>query len=71
VLDDGHILLGDLECNLNVETRLGVLPVAERIRKTTREYRARAARVTAAWNTVRQRCTQADRFSTDVAAVAL
>ncbi len=67
VLEDGHALLTGLECNLNVEARLASLPKATRIRKSTQEYRAWQAQIRARWHRVRQRCTQADRFSTEVA----
>jgi hypothetical protein len=45
--------------------------MAERIKKTARSYRAHSETVTEAWPVVRQLCTQAERFSTDVASVAL
>lgn len=70
VLPAGHPLLSNLECNLNLAAQLANLPVAQRV-KTTRHYRDREATVTDAWAAVRQLCTQADRFSTDVAAVRL
>lgn len=69
--DDGHALLTGLECNVNVEAQLAVLPKAQRIKKTTRDYRAHEKTVTDAWSIVRQRCTQAERFSTDVDAAAV
>ncbi len=69
--DEGHALQNGLECNLNLAARLNALPVAQRIKKTSRDYRAREQTVTAAWSLVRQRCTQAERFSTEVAAVAV
>lgn len=68
--DDGHALQNGLECNLNVESQLKALPAAQRIKKTSRDYRARERIIVEAWPVVRRRCTQADRFSTDVAAVA-
>jgi len=68
--DLGHDLLDSLECNLNLVAQLGMLPSSERVRKTKREYLAHSQKITAAWSTVRQRCTQAERFSTDVLAVA-
>lgn len=67
--DNGHALQNGLECNLNVESQLKALPVAHRIEKTSREYRARERAVAEAWPVVRQRCTQAERFSTELAAV--
>lgn len=69
--DGGHALQNGLECNLNVEAQLKALPVAQRIKKTSRDYRAHARTISEAWSVVRQRCTQADRFSTEVAAVHL
>ena len=67
--DDGHTLLADLECNLNVVAQLATISKDQRIKKTTREYRARQEQVTALWATVRQRCSQAERFSAEVAAL--
>lgn len=67
VLDASHVLLANVECDLNLEGRLAALPVARRIRKTTREYRARASTVSGQWTAVRARCTQAERFSREVA----
>lgn len=71
VFGDGHALLTGLECNLNIESQLGALPKAQRLKKTQREYRAHSGAITKAWSTVRQRCTQAERFSTEVTAVGL
>jgi hypothetical protein len=56
---------------VNLEAQLRALPKAERVRKTTREYRAREQQITGAWSVVRQRCSQAERFSNDIAAVAV
>ncbi len=69
--DDGHALLTGLECNLNLEARLKALHRDQRIKKTSREYRTREHTIAKAWSVVRQRCTQAERFSTEVAAVGL
>jgi len=63
---DSHELLQELECNLKVEARLATLPMATRIKKKTREYQAKKAQITSAWGKVRRRCTQAERFSTEV-----
>lgn len=71
ILDNDQALLNGLECNLNVEARLAALPMRQRIRKSAREYQARAATIRAAWAVVRQRCTHAEQFSVDVAAVAV
>lgn len=69
--DNGHPLLNGLECNLNVEAQLAALPKADRIKKSGRDYRAHEKTFTSAWAVVRQRCMQAERFSTEVAAVAV
>ena len=69
-LDGDHALQSSLECNLNVESQLRALPVAQRIKKTARDYRALGRTIAEEWSVVRQRCSQADRFSTEVAAVA-
>ena len=71
VFDDAQALLIGLECNLDVEGRLSALPIGQRIRKTRREYLAHEKSVTEAWSVVRQRCSQAERFSTELAAVAI
>ncbi len=68
---EGHALLTDLECSISVQQKLAALPKAQRIKKTTRDYRAHEKEVTGAWSVVRQRCTQAERFSIEVAAVPL
>lgn len=68
VLEEASALLRDLECNLTLEARLAALPLRARIKKTPREYRARQRTVTEAWDTVRARCSQAQRFSTEVLA---
>jgi len=71
VLDSGHALLPGIECNLNLAAQLEALPVRLRVKKTTLQYRTRSAKVTASWNSVRQRCSQAERFSNDVLSVPL
>jgi hypothetical protein len=67
-VDEDHPLLDGLECNFAVEARLKALPIAQRIKKTSRDYRARERTLTENWPAVRQRCTQAERFSTELAA---
>jgi hypothetical protein len=64
-------LLSGIECSSNIAERLAALPKAQRIKKTMREYRTREGQISANWSTVRQRCTQAERFSSDVAAARL
>ena len=71
VFDNGHALLNNLECNLNLERQLKTLPKAQRIKKTRREYPVRAHNVTQSWATVRQRCSQAERFSKELKAVMI
>lgn len=66
--DDGP-LLNNLECNSSVEAQLRVLPVARRLKKATNAYRAKEREITRSWSVVRQRCTQAERFSLELAAV--
>jgi hypothetical protein len=66
LLEDGHSLLTDVECALNWESRLGMLPKTSRIRKTLRDYQPKQALVVSGWGRVRTRCTQAERFSIDV-----
>jgi hypothetical protein len=65
-LNDGHPLLTNVECNRNVEATLANLPMATRIKKTMREYRAKQPQIASSWARVRTRCTQAERFSLDV-----
>ncbi len=65
-----HRLLRNLECNLNLEAQLAALPKRNgRVKKSMRNYRDCERRVTGAWDAVRNRCTQADRFSNEVSAV--
>jgi len=69
--EDKHPLQNGIECNPSVEAQLRALPVARRIQKSSREYRARERTITEGWSVVRQRCTQAERFSSEVVAVGL
>jgi hypothetical protein len=69
VLVDEHRMLDGLECNSKIGAQLGTLPKAERIRKSQRRYREHAQQVAASWNVVRQRCSLAERFSSDIAAI--
>jgi hypothetical protein len=62
VLPLAHPLLVDSECNLSLESRLGQLPLKARIKKTPREYRLHAPRITEQWSQVKQVCTQAEHF---------
>ncbi len=69
ILPDGHARLEGLECNLSLEAQLATLPKAERVKKTTRAYRDCETKIVRAWSIVRQRCSQAERFSCEVSAV--
>jgi hypothetical protein len=69
VFGQHRALLNGLECNLNVEAQLRALPIAQRVKKTARDYRIRERTITEKWSVVRQRCTQAERFSMDVTTV--
>lgn len=71
MFDNGHALQNGLECNLNVEAQLKVLPKGQRIKKTSRDYRTHERAIAEAWSVVRQRCTQAERFSMEVTALGL
>lgn len=68
VLPAEHTLVTGLECNGALEARLATLPLQDRIKKTGRTYRLLASTVTANWPQVRSRCSQAERFSTEVIA---
>lgn len=70
VFDEGHKLLNEVECNLNLEAQLSALSKAERIKKTSRDYRGCAQKVTDSWAQVRRRCSQAERFSDEAASAA-
>jgi len=70
MLADGHPTLQGLECNPNVEGKLKILPVGQRIRKSLRNYRACEAEITRAWDKVRLHCIQAEQFSADVRGIA-
>jgi hypothetical protein len=71
-LPAAHPLLVGAECNVALESRLPLLPLkpkpTNRIRKTVREYRAHAGRVTENWAAVKAVCSQADVFEQAVQA---
>lgn len=66
----GHALLVGLECNLGLETALSQLPKALKIRKTRREYQARAGAITQQWQKVKNCCTQASVFEQRIQPIA-
>ncbi|MFC4160554.1 hypothetical protein [Chitinimonas lacunae] len=61
-LPEGHSLLAGIECNISVEARLSQLSKNLRIKKTVREYRAFAPRITENWSSVTALCSQAQAF---------
>lgn len=67
-LPANHPLLVGAECNIVLESRLAQLPLAQRIRKVVREYRAHAGHVTANWAVVKALCSQAVAFEQAVQA---
>jgi hypothetical protein len=70
LLPGERALLDNIECDMNVEGVLARLPIAKRVRKNGREYRAQAAAVTAAWgSSVRRLCMSAADFEHRVMAV--
>jgi hypothetical protein len=66
LFDAGHTLLNRLECNLNIATQLAAQPKSTKVKKTVPGYRALEKKVVEKWQLVRQRCSQADRFSQEV-----
>ncbi len=69
-LPNGHALLTGLECNLGLETALSQLPRHLKIRKTRREYQARAGSITQQWQQVKNCCTQANVFEQRIQPIA-
>ena len=55
-------LLERLECRTDLEQRLAVLPANRKLRKSERQYRAVAGKVTQNWHQVTTQCTQAKAF---------
>jgi hypothetical protein len=53
------------ECHPNPESRLGVQPLAARIRKSKADYQSKQQDITAAWGRLRIDLSEAGRFSTD------
>jgi hypothetical protein len=54
--------LSNIECNRMLESQLAQLPKKQRIKKTTREYRMYAPRITEQWSQIKHVCTQAKNF---------
>ena len=68
VLPAAHPLLANAECDETVESKLGQLPKAQRIKKKPREYRVHAPNITEQWEQVKQICSQAEQFEHSVLA---
>jgi len=66
---DADPMLAGLECNSRIGAQLLSLPRTRRIRKTQRQYHELAGDVTKHWDIVRRRCSLAEQFSTDIAAM--
>ncbi len=67
VLNSGHAVLQRPECD-PVEDRMAILPKSERIKKSVKEYRQHASKITSKWDQVKSICTQAERFEQNVLA---
>jgi hypothetical protein len=67
VLPADHGLRSELECQADLASRLAVLPKSQKIRKTRRDFEARSGVLVAQWQRVRIQCTQAERFSREIA----
>ncbi len=63
----------NVECRLNPEDQLQAQPLAHRLvhsgKKDVAKYRDRATDIAAAWDLVRKRCTEAERFTQEFVAV--
>ncbi|MBI5901717.1 MAG: hypothetical protein HZB40_21170 [Rhodocyclales bacterium] len=63
LLSNEQDLMTEIECEMNIAGILAGLPKAQRVRKSPREYSARAAALTFAWEgSVKQHCSQARDF---------
>ena len=64
----------NLECRANPDAQLQAQPLAERLiragKKDIAKYRERSANMAEAWPDVRQRCSEAERFSIEFRAAA-
>jgi hypothetical protein len=59
VLGSEHPLLGNAECNPELERQLALLPLKQRIKKSQRDYRLLEEAVTDQWQNVTRLCSQA------------
>ncbi len=69
LLNLNHPLLAQVECNPHVESRLAGLSKAQRIKKTLREYRTHAPKITQQWQQVKQICSQAEQFESMILSI--
>jgi hypothetical protein len=64
----------NVECHANAQAQLQCQKLPQRLirggKKEIQKYRERASDIAAAWPRVRQRCTEAERFSTEFLAAA-
>lgn len=65
VSEDSEMQRKGWECHPDPESRLGVQPKEERIRKCKADYQSRQSHMTAAWDRLRRDLSEAGRFSTD------
>ena len=70
-LPTDHPLLTDSECNLGLEKSLSQLPLAQRIKKTQRDYRLYEKTIFNNWSQVANICRQALAFQEKVAQIAV
>ena len=62
---DKAVIGSTLECLPDPEARFGQQPVTQRIKKTTRDYQARASDLKEAWPRIETSLSEAKRFSED------
>jgi hypothetical protein len=70
---DGAVISGRAECESSPGTRLQAKPAKNRVitggKKIVVKYRDRAGEMAIAWPQVRNRCTEAERFSSELLAL--
>lgn len=65
-LPDSHELLDEAECNTQLESRLVHLSLRNRVKKNRRDYQKRAENITDNWVRVKNICSQAVSFESDI-----
>lgn len=68
ILNDNHALQNNLECNFRVAEQMANLPKRERVKKSRAEYNKHRLAVQTSWQSVRKKCSQAERFSLEIEA---